>query len=76
LSSRVDSLGNARDESDPYYVEHVLMLVLGLRRRELLGLTWQDVHVDARTALIYLASAEGLPGVCEATVLRRYVGRQ
>jgi hypothetical protein len=25
-------LGNARGESDPYYVAHVLMLVLGLRR--------------------------------------------
>ena len=45
-------LENARDESDPYYVAYVLMLVLGLRRGEVLGLAWQDIDLDARTALI------------------------
>jgi hypothetical protein len=40
-------LENARGENDPYYVAYVLMLVLGLRRGEVLGLGWDDVDLDA-----------------------------
>ena len=45
-------LENARDENDPYYVAYVLMLVLGLRRGEVLGLGWDDVDLDAGKAII------------------------
>jgi integrase len=40
-------LEHARRESDPLYAAYVLMLVLGLRRGELLGLRWEDVDVSA-----------------------------
>jgi integrase len=40
-------LENARGENDPYYVAYVLMLVLGLRRGEVLGLGWDDVDLAA-----------------------------
>jgi integrase len=39
-------LESARSDDDPYYVAYVLMLVLGLRRGEVLGLAWQDVDLD------------------------------
>jgi integrase len=45
-------LENAHDENDPYYVAYVLMLVLGLRRGEVLGLGWDDVDLDAGKATI------------------------
>jgi integrase len=45
-------LENARGENDPYYVAYVLMLVLGLRRGEVLGLGWDDVDLDAGKAII------------------------
>jgi len=45
-------LENARKEDDPYYVAYVLMLVLGLRRGEVLGLSWEDVDLDAGRAVI------------------------
>jgi integrase len=35
-------LENARDDNDAYYVAYVLMLVLGLRRGEVLGLGWEE----------------------------------
>ena len=39
-------LESARQDSDPLYAAYVLVLVLGLRRGEALGLTWQDVNLD------------------------------
>jgi integrase len=42
----------ARSAGDPYYAGYVLMLVLGLRRGELLGLTWREVDLVAREARI------------------------
>jgi integrase len=41
-------LESARADGDPYYAGYVLMLVLGLRRGEVLGLAWEDVDLDAR----------------------------
>jgi integrase len=41
-------LESARSAGDPYYVAYVLILVLGLRRGEALGLAWEDVDLDAR----------------------------
>jgi integrase len=40
-------LESARSDDDPYYVAYVLLLVLGLRRGEVLGLGWHDVDLDA-----------------------------
>ncbi|MGH3829479.1 MAG: tyrosine-type recombinase/integrase [Pseudonocardiaceae bacterium] len=40
-------LENARSERDPLYAVYVLILVLGLRKGEVLGLTWADIDLDA-----------------------------
>jgi integrase len=40
-------LESAKDDEDPFYAAYVLILVLGLRRGEVLGLVWDDVDLDA-----------------------------
>ncbi|WP_228266173.1 tyrosine-type recombinase/integrase [Microlunatus elymi] len=45
-------LESSRESGDPYHVGYVLLLVLGLRRGELLGLKWSDVDLDAAEARI------------------------
>jgi integrase len=40
-------LESARDDRDPLYTGYVLMLVLGLRLGEVLGLPWANVNLDA-----------------------------
>jgi integrase len=40
-------LESARADDDPLYAAYVLILVLGLRKGEVLGLTWDDVNLDA-----------------------------
>jgi integrase len=40
-------LESARNDHDPLYAAYVLVLVLGLRRGEALGLTWEDINLDA-----------------------------
>jgi integrase len=40
-------LESARTGRDPLYVAYVLMLILGLRRGEVLGLPWANVSLDA-----------------------------
>jgi hypothetical protein len=37
---------NARTERDPLYAAYVLMLTLGLRRGEVLGLPWVNINLD------------------------------
>jgi len=39
-------LESARRDGDPYYAAYVLMLVLALRRGEVLGLAWADVDLE------------------------------
>jgi integrase len=45
-------LESARAVDDPLYAGYVLLLVLGLRRGELLGLGWKDVDLRAGEAYI------------------------
>ena len=40
-------LESARGDIDPLYAAYVLILVLGLRKGEVLGLRWADVRLDA-----------------------------
>ncbi|MEO3861300.1 site-specific integrase [Acrocarpospora sp. B8E8] len=40
-------LENARNDGDPLYAAYVLILVLGLRKGEVLGLAWDLVDMDA-----------------------------
>ncbi|RAY16382.1 site-specific integrase [Actinomadura craniellae] len=40
-------LESARSQKDPLYAAWVLILVLGLRKGEVLGLRWEDVNLDA-----------------------------
>lgn len=39
-------LESAREDEDPFYAAYVLVLVLGFRKGEMLGLTWADVDLD------------------------------
>jgi integrase len=45
-------LESARSEHDPLYAAYVLVLVLGLRKGEVLGLTWPAVDLDAGTLVV------------------------
>ena len=40
-------LVTAQEVDDPFYAAYVLILVLGLRRGEVLALRWQDLNLDA-----------------------------
>ena len=40
-------LESARTGNDPLYAEYVLVLVLGLRRGEVLDLMWDDINLNA-----------------------------
>lgn len=42
----------AKQGDDPFFAAYVLMLVLGLRRGEVLGLAWADVDLDLEQAWI------------------------
>ncbi len=46
VSEACQFLESARSAHDPLYVAYVLMLVLGLRRGEVLGLPWSNVSLD------------------------------
>jgi integrase len=39
-------LASAREADDPFYAAYVLILVLGLRKGEMLGLAWERVDLD------------------------------
>ena len=45
-------LESSRRDADPLHVGYVLMLVLGLRRGELLGLSWREVDLVAHEARV------------------------
>jgi integrase len=48
--SRAGVLESARRRGDSFYAAVVQVLVLGLRKGELLGLAWEDVDLDAGRA--------------------------
>ncbi len=45
-------LESAAEDDDPFYAAYVLVLVLGLRKGEVLGLTWDSVDLDAAELLV------------------------
>jgi integrase len=45
-------LESARADGDPFYAVYVMVLILGLRKGELLGLGWDDVDLDAGVVTI------------------------
>ena len=45
-------LESARSESDPMYAAYVLVVVLGLRKGEVLGLRWDAVDLRAREVVV------------------------
>ena len=45
-------LESARADGDPMYAGYVLLLILGLRRGELLGLAWEDLDLERGEARI------------------------
>lgn len=47
-------LESARDDCDSLYAAYVLVLVLGLRKGEVMGLTWPAVDFDRRELMINL----------------------
>ena len=55
-------LVSAKDDGDPLYAAYVVILVLGLRRGELLGLTWRMVDLDTAQLEVGTASSESVAG--------------
>ena len=47
-------LESARDDGDPLYAAYILVLVLGLRKGEVLGLRWADIDLDTAELTIEL----------------------
>jgi integrase len=45
-------LESARQDGDPLYAAYVLVLVLGLRKGEVLGLGWEQIDLDGRSLYI------------------------
>jgi integrase len=45
-------LESARNDNDPLYAAYVLVLILGMRKGEVLGLTWDAVDLDIQELII------------------------
>jgi integrase len=45
-------LESARQDEDPFYAAYVLVLVLGMRKGEVLGLVWDAVDLDGRVLVV------------------------
>lgn len=56
-------LENAQIWQDYLYPAYVPILILGLRKREVLGLTWSDVNLDTGSCTSAI-SYSGSAGVC------------
>jgi integrase len=46
-------LASARNDFDSFYAGYVLLLCLGLRRGEVLGLRWDDIDLDTATVHVH-----------------------
>jgi hypothetical protein len=57
-------LENAQTWRDYLYGAYVLILVLGLRKGEVLGLTWSDVNLDTGELHVRASSTERFESVC------------
>ena len=64
---RAGSSSPPRADHDPLYAAYVLLLVLGLRRGEVLGLAWDDVDLEKRPGPHRLAAAAGRATSCSRT---------
>lgn len=47
-------LESAREDGDPFYACYVMVLVLGMRKGEMLGLTWPNIDIDGAELTIDL----------------------
>jgi integrase len=68
-------LESARADDDPHYALYVLVLVLGLRKGETLGLAWRDVNLDAGELAGPMASSAGTSRAASSRDQDRGLGR-
>ncbi|MBE1488632.1 integrase [Plantactinospora soyae] len=68
-------LESARRDEDPLYAAYALVLVVGLRKGETLGLTWDNVDLDAGELTVGHQLQRSMANSCTATRRRRHQTR-